>query len=284
MSLQEARRRIRNLRDNGLTVLDLAELGLTDAELAEAFRNNEIVALKLQYLYLHNNQLKWVPFSKLKSLESLCLSNNKLDQITNGISELKKLKYLFVDQNQLVNSVETILKLKNLEISFWNGEKYISISGEVKKIQQKTTELEANIKVKNEADKALKKRALYLKRVLAVFVLFLPVTFCLIFFNWVTDRWTKIEPLLVVFSLSLLILSVALGRNFKDWLNESANELLERFLRFTSIYASKKHRNIRSEHKKLSGELRQAYDVLIKLFQRVKSRPRTYTKRHETSE
>lgn len=128
MSIEEARRRIESSKETDLKFLDLAGLKLTDEDLTGIFRDNEDFVSTLQYLYLHDNQINNVPFSELRNLDTLSVSNNELKLIPSEISHLEKLKYLFIDEIQFKNSVETILKQRSsLKVYLLDGKDYIAV-------------------------------------------------------------------------------------------------------------------------------------------------------------
>ncbi|MDJ1183968.1 leucine-rich repeat domain-containing protein [Roseofilum casamattae] len=129
-----AEERIAIARQQGETVLDLSNLGLTEVPDAIAqltslqglsLNNNQLSELpeaiaqltSLQGLYLSGNQLSEVPeaIAQLTSLQRLDLDNNQLSEVPEAIAQLTSLQRLDLDNNQLSEVPEAIAQLTSLQ-------------------------------------------------------------------------------------------------------------------------------------------------------------------------
>ncbi|TAD78959.1 MAG: GTPase [Oscillatoriales cyanobacterium] len=110
MSLEVAQQRIAAALAEGVTSLDLSELGLTELP-AEFFS-----LTNLQTLYLDGNQLTSIPESitQLQNLHSLYLNSNQLTSIPESITQLQNLQTLSLGNNQLTSIPKSITQLQNL--------------------------------------------------------------------------------------------------------------------------------------------------------------------------
>lgn len=270
MANEEARLKVEELKENGAKALDLSGLQLTDEDLADIFQNYEIILIDVEYLFLHNNQLKSTPISKLKNLESLSLTNNEIREIPAEILELGKLKYLFIDEIQLKNSVKTILKRTDLEISILKGEtytslniEYLSILNESKQIEKVRQEFEESRKLFDTANKYIEKAIRWLIRSAEFLLLFLPL--CLIAANldWVEKNWNSIEPFAQVISLMFLTIATALGKKVGRLFHEAIKELSKKCVYGFANKLSKDYKEFKFEYEILKTKLEDVNNRLL---------------------
>lgn len=269
MAIEVARQRIKKLIESGSVSLSLNALQLTDRDLDEIFKNNEILFVNLHYLYLHNNRLRSIPFSKLKSLRAISLCNNRLDKIPDEILDLKELQYLFIDEIQLINSVETISKLEHLKITVWNGTKDVRSysaflekaqklfnfnSNRIKRLEQEITELEESIKLQAEVDKYLDNLSLKLARFLEVAFLILVIYLISANSDWVRENWQLLEPEVQVFSAYmaaiLAVFTIVLNRTIWNWIDELVKEIVKKIIFLLSGFEIEKYKEVKSELEK----------------------------------
>jgi hypothetical protein len=270
MAKEKAIQRVERFKENGSMTLDLSGLQLTDDDLAEILQNGEILPAKVQYLFLHNNQLKLTPISKWTNLESLSLANNEIKKIPDEILELKKLKYLFIDEIQLKNSVETILKRTDLEISILEGETYISLSreslsilNESKKIEKVRLEFEESRKLLNEANKYLDKITRWLTRAIEFYLLFLPLCLIASRLQLVVNNWDIIEPFAQVISLMFLTIATALGKKVGKVFHEAIKGLSKGYVFAVTNRFSKEYKEFNSEYEEIKSNLEDSNNRLL---------------------
>ena len=121
-NIEEAERRIREAAENGLTILDLAGLGLE--QLPDAIGN----LTSLETLYLGGNQLTAVPdaIGNLTSLKELRLDSNQLTAVPDAIGNLTSLEALYLSGNQFTAVPDAIGKLTSLK-TLWLHDNQLTV-------------------------------------------------------------------------------------------------------------------------------------------------------------
>ncbi|KAI8975247.1 hypothetical protein BDF20DRAFT_943704 [Mycotypha africana] len=120
----KVRRAIDATIDNGVELVDMSNLGLTEIpdevkelEYVTVVQNDKVRPASLQ-IYLYSNELSRInpTLFKLKNITVLSLRNNKLDYLPSDIALLENLVELSLGNNQLKYLPSEVLHLKKLAI------------------------------------------------------------------------------------------------------------------------------------------------------------------------
>lgn len=111
-NIEEAKRKIKEVKENQLKELNLSGLNLTEIP-AEVFDLKDLTLLELS-----QNQLTQLPKEiwKLKNLQALDLNHNQLTQLPKEIWKLKNLIILFLQYNQLTDLPKEIATLEYFRV------------------------------------------------------------------------------------------------------------------------------------------------------------------------
>ena len=144
MSIEEARKKIREAAKVNLNHLNLNAENLTNEQFSELFP--EIRLDNLKSISLVKNQLTEIPkeILQIKHLIMLYFTNNQITEIPKEISHLKYLELLSIQDNELIKVSKEIYQASNLKKLYLSNNPLKELPNEISQLRLKEFTIDKN--------------------------------------------------------------------------------------------------------------------------------------------